>query len=193
MTMLELRDESIGHGHDTRLAVSYPATRSRLLDEGDAAFMLELLSDPTIAWYEPLAVPATDAAAPGLILSYIRKASDPSSVIIGWSLIEQGRRVGVCQLRREGEGFLVGASLLPSARGRGLGTAVFEALAALGYTHLDARHVAGEVEDDNIASIRALGKASYVPTDRYRRVLDNGRVPIVTRYTATRHAITLVD
>ena len=169
-----------------RLVVPYPATRSTALHDEDTGFLLDLLGDPTIAWYEPLPVPASDPSAPGLVMSYIRKASDPASSIWGWLLVENGIQVGVCQLRGEGRGFLVGASLLPFARGRGLGTAVFVALARLGYDVLEASHVAGEVEDDNIASIRAIRKAAYVATDRYPRTLDNGRPALVTRYTATR-------
>jgi RimJ/RimL family protein N-acetyltransferase len=197
MTMLlppptfELSDERARTDEQRELVVRYPATRSDSLHEADASFLLDLVSDPTIAWYEPLAVPASDPTAADLVLSYIRKASDPSSAIVGWSLIENGWKVGTCQLRGDGGGFLVGTSLLPSARGRGLGTAVFSALADLACNRLGATHVAGEVEDDNIASINALKKALYVPTDRYRRTLDNGRAPIVTRYTARKHSITL--
>jgi RimJ/RimL family protein N-acetyltransferase len=188
---LEPSDERARTDEQKELVVRYPATRSDSLHEADASFLLELLSDPTIAWYEPMPVPTSDPAADGLVLSYIRKANDPASAIVGWSLIENGWKVGVCQLRHDNGGFLVGTSLLPFARGRGLGTAVFTALADLAYNRLGATHVAGEVEVDNIASIKALEKASYVPTDRYRITLDNGRAPMVTRYTASNRSITL--
>jgi RimJ/RimL family protein N-acetyltransferase len=174
-----------------KLEVHYPKTRSRALVEADAEFLLELLSDPTIAWYEPMTLPASDAGARDLVVSYICKANDPSSMILGWSLIENHVKVGVCQLRREDGRFLVGVSLFPWARSRGLGTAVFSALAELAYDRLHATHVAGEVEDENIASIKALEKAGYVPTDRYGRTLDNGRRTLVTRYDASRTSITL--
>jgi RimJ/RimL family protein N-acetyltransferase len=188
---LELSDERARTDEQTKLVVRYPATLSDSLHEADVSFLLDLLSDPTIAWYDPMAVPASDPTAAGLALSYIRKSSDPSSTVVGWALIENGAKVGTCQLRCDDGGFLVGTSLLPSARGRGLGTAVFSALADLAYNRLGATHVAGEVEDDNIASIKALRKALYVPTDRYRNTLDNGRTPTVTRYTATKHLITV--
>jgi RimJ/RimL family protein N-acetyltransferase len=164
--------------------VAFPATLPVELIDDDVSFLLELLSDPTIAWYEPLAVPVAHPSAIQMVRSYIRKSSDPAGETLGWALLESGVRVGVCQLRREDDGYLVGASLFPAVRGRGLGTAIFKALALYGFHNLGAGHVAGEVEDDNTASIRALSKASYVPVSRYPTTLDNGRLAIRTRYEA---------
>jgi RimJ/RimL family protein N-acetyltransferase len=180
---IDLRDPSRA-GWRARPAVDYPATHPVDLVDADLTFLVELLSDPTIAWYEPLPVPPTDPTAIQLVRSFVHKASDPAGDTLGWALIEAGRRVGVCQLRRDDDGYLVGASLLASARGRGLGTAIFRALAIYAFRDLHANHVAGEVEDENIPSIRALHNASYAPVARYPKVLDNGRETVVSRFIA---------
>jgi len=169
--------------------VDFPAVRAAVLADTDALFLLELLSDPAVCWYEPLAVPPTSPAAIHLVRNYIHKASHPTSTTSGWAVVEAGQRVGVCQLRQKDDGYLVGASLFPHIRGRGLGTAIFKSLAAYAFGNLDASHVAGEVEDDNIPSIRALHKAAYVPSDRYQKTLDNGRPATVTRFDADRASL----
>jgi GNAT superfamily N-acetyltransferase len=164
----------------TTPAVRYRATELTKLRHHHVGWMLSLLTDSTIAYYEPLPVSPTDEAAADILGSFIERQSPPERIAQGWVILENGRRVGVCQLRRSDEGHLVGVSLQPSARNRGLGTALFKALGAWGLT--DGGFVAGEVEDDNVLSHRALQSAGYIARDRYPVVLADGRPTIVTRY-----------
>ena len=82
----------------------------------------------TIARYEPLPVPAADGRAAEILGTFIDRLKERPPTVQGWLVLEAGQPVGVCQLRREGDGHLVGVSLLPVARNRGLGTALFHAL-----------------------------------------------------------------
>ena len=143
-------------------------------------WMLTLLADPTIAHYEPLPVPPSDPQAADILGTFIDRLMPPVRSAQGWLVMEAGRRVGVCQLRRTGEGHLVGVSLETAARERGLGTSLFKALGDWGMR--DGRFVAGEVEDDNVLSHRAIHSAGYNPQDRYTIVLADGRPATVTRY-----------
>jgi GNAT superfamily N-acetyltransferase len=161
-------------------AVQYRATELTNLRHHHVSWMLSLLEDTTISYYEPLPVAPTDAEAADIIGGFIDRQTPPERAGQGWVILENGRRVGVCQLRRSGEGHLVGVSLESSARNRGLGTALFKALGDWGLT--DGAFVAGEVEDDNVLSHRALQSAGYLAGDRYPVVLANGRPTIVTRY-----------
>ena len=166
----------------TTPSVRYRATELTKLRHHHVGWMLSLLADATIAFYEPLPVAPTDAAAADILGTFIDRQSPPERNAQGWVILENGRRVGVCQLRRSDEGHLVGVSLEPSARNRGLGTALFKALGEWGLT--DGGFVAGEVEDDNILSHRALQSAGYIARDRYPVLLADGRPTIVTRYEA---------
>jgi RimJ/RimL family protein N-acetyltransferase len=165
-------------------SVDYPTVRPDHLRERDLRWMVGLLADPDIAWYEPLPVPQGDPRAEDLVRGFIRRSGHPSSRTAAWLILENGRRVGVAQLRRLGEGRLVGVSLAPAVRGRGMGTALFRALAAFATQHVGAEYVAGEVEDDNLPSIGALHKAGYLAEDRYPTTLDNGRQTVVTRFVS---------
>jgi GNAT superfamily N-acetyltransferase len=164
----------------TTPTVRYRATELTKLRHHHVSWMLSLLADATIAFYEPLPVSPTDEAAADILGTFIDRQAPPERNAQGWVILENGRRVGVCQLRRSGEGHLVGVSLQPSARNRGLGTALFKALGSWGLT--DGGFVAGEVEDDNVLSHRALQSAGYLARDRYPVVLADGRPTIVTRY-----------
>jgi GNAT superfamily N-acetyltransferase len=161
-------------------AVSYRATELLKLQHHHVGWMLSLMADATIAFYEPLPVPPTTSEAAEILGTFINRQAPPEPTAQGWVILENGRRVGVCQLRRSDEGHLVGVSLQPSARNRGLGTALFEALGAWGLR--DGGFVAGEVEDDNVLSHRALQSAGFLARDRYPVVLADGRPTIVTRY-----------
>ena len=74
-------------------------------------------------------------------------------------------------------------SLQPDARERGLGTALFKALGDWGLR--DGGFVAGEVEDDNVLSHRAIASAGYDSRDHYTIVLADGRPAMVTRYESS--------
>ena len=163
-------------------AVRYRATELAKLQQHHVGWMLSLLADATIAFYEPLPVPVTDSRAVDILSTFINRLTPPEPSAQGWVVLENGRRVGVCQLRRSGEGHMVGVSLQPTARNRGLGTALFTALAGWGLR--DGGFVAGEVEDDNVLSHRALQSAGYTSADRYPIVLADGRATVVTRYEA---------
>jgi GNAT superfamily N-acetyltransferase len=161
--------------------VDYKATTLVGVEHHHVCWMLTLMSDPTITHYEPLPVPATDPQAAEILASFIeRRIQSPQPTAQGWIVTEAGQRVGLCQLRRTGEGHLVGVSLLPSARNRGLGSALFRALGDWGLT--DGDYVAGEVEDDNLISHSAIATAGYESCDRYPVVLADGRPTMVTRY-----------
>jgi GNAT superfamily N-acetyltransferase len=164
----------------TTPAVRYRATELTKLKHHHVGWMLSLLADATIAFYEPLPVPATDSQAADILGTFINRLAPPEASAQGWVILENGRRVGVCQLRRSGDGYLVGVSLQPTARNRGLGTELFKALGSWGL--IDGGFVAGEVEDDNVLSHRALQSAGYTARDRYPVVLADGRATIVTRY-----------
>jgi GNAT superfamily N-acetyltransferase len=166
----------------TTPTVHYRATELAKLQHHHVGWMLSLLRDAAIAFYEPLPVPATDRQAAEIVGTFINRLAPPEPSAQGWVILENGRRVGVCQLRRSGEGHLVGVSLQPTARNRGLGTELFKALAGWGLR--DGGFVAGEVEDDNLLSHRALRSAGYIAGDRYPIVLADGRATIVTRYEA---------
>jgi GNAT superfamily N-acetyltransferase len=171
--------------HDLEMTRTTPLVRYRATDlttlrHRHIGWMLTLLSDSTIAHYEPLPVPPTDTEAPEILATFIRRQSPPDRSVQGWVILENGRKVGVCQLRRSGEGHLVGVSLQPNVRNRGLGTALFKALGDWGL--IDGSFVAGEVEDDNLLSHKALQSAGYTARDRYPVVLADGRHTIVTRY-----------
>ena len=160
--------------------VGFEATELLGLQHHHICWMLTLLADPTIAYYEPLPVPVSDPQAADILGTFINRLSPPRSSAQGWVVMEAGQRVGVCQLRRTGEGHLVGVSLEASARNRGLGTALFKALGDWGLQ--DGGFVAGEVEDDNVLSHNALLTAGYTSQDRYAIVLADGRPTMVTRY-----------
>lgn len=161
-------------------SVHYDATELVGLQHHDICWMLTLLADPTIAYYEPLSVPPSDPQAADILGRFVNRLAGPRPSAQGWVVLEAGRRVGVCQLRRTGEGHLVGVSLEAAARNRGLGTALFKALGDWGLH--DGGFVAGEVEDDNVLSHNALQSAAYTNTDRYAIVLADGRPAMVTRY-----------
>ena len=137
-------------------------------------------TDPTIAHYEPLPVPPSDPQAADILGTFIDRLTPPRPSAQGWVVLEGGQRVGLCQLRRTGEGHLVGVTLEAPARNRGLGTALFKALGDWGLR--DGGFVAGEVEDDNVLSHVALDNAGYAEKDRYAIVLADGRPTMVTRY-----------
>lgn len=160
--------------------VGYEATELVGLEHHHICWMLTLLSDPTISYYEPLPVPPSDPQAADILGRFMDRITADRPTAQGWLVLEAGQRVGVCQLRRTGEGHLVGVSLQPGARDRGLGTALFTALSDWGLE--DGGFVAGEVEDDNALSHYALQSAGYAPEDRYALVLADGRPTMVTRY-----------
>jgi GNAT superfamily N-acetyltransferase len=161
-------------------SVAYPATELLGLEHHHVCWMLTLLADPTIAHYEPLPVPPSDPQATDILATFIDRLSPPAPTAQAWVVEEAGLRVGVCQLRRTGEGHLVGVSLQPDARDRGLGTALFTTLSEWGLR--DGGFVAGEVEDDNLPSHHALQAAGFTPRDRYAIVLADRRPATVTRY-----------
>jgi RimJ/RimL family protein N-acetyltransferase len=160
--------------------VGYAGTELVGLEHHHICWMLTLLADPTIAHFEPLPVPLSDPRAADVLGRFMDRLSVDRPSAQGWVVLEAGRRVGVCQLRRTGEGHLVGVSLRSDARERGLGTALFKALSDWGLQ--DGGFVAGEVEDDNALSHNALLSAGYAPEDRYALVLADGRPTMVTRY-----------
>ena len=160
--------------------VNFDGTELVGLQHHHICWMLTLLTDPTIAHYEPLPVPVSDPHAADILGTFINRLTPPRPSAQGWVVVEAGQRVGVCQLRRTGEGHLVGVSLQAQARNRGLGTALFTALGQWGLT--DGGFVAGEVEDDNLLSHNALQTAGYQSQDRYAIVLADGRPTMVTRY-----------
>jgi GNAT superfamily N-acetyltransferase len=161
--------------------VDFTATSLVGVEHHHVCWMLTLMADPTIAHYEPLPVPASDPQAAEILASFIeRRIQSPHPTAQGWIVTEAGRRVGLCQLRRTGEGHVVGVSLQADARNRGLGSALFKALAGWGLT--DGEYVAGEVEDDNLISHAAIATAGYESCDRYPVVLADGRPTMVTRY-----------
>ena len=160
--------------------IGYAATELVGLEHHHICWMLTLLSDPTISYYEPMPVSPSDPQAADILGQFMDRISVDRSSAQAWLVLEAGRRVGVCQLRRTGEGHLVGVSLQATARDRGLGTAVFKALSDWGLE--DGGFVAGEVEDDNVLSHNALQSAGYAPEDRYALVLADGRPTMVTRY-----------
>jgi hypothetical protein len=160
--------------------VDYASTELVGLQHHDVCWMLTLLADPTIAHYEPLPVPPSDPQAADILATFIDRLTPPAQSAQGWLVLEAGQRVGVCQLRRIGEGHLVGVSLQPHARQRGLGTALFTSLGTWGLR--DSGFVAGEVEDDNVLSHRSIVSAGYDSRDRYAIVLADGRPTTVTRY-----------
>ena len=162
--------------------VGFAATELVGLEHHHICWMLTLLADPTISYYEPLPVPPSDPQAADILGRFMDRLSVDSPTAQAWLVLEAGRRVGVCQLRRTGEGHLVGVSLHPGARQRGLGTALFKALSDWGLR--DGGFVAGEVEDDNLLSHNALQSAGYAPEDRYALLLADGRPTMVTRYEA---------
>lgn len=161
-------------------SVGYAGTELIGLRHHHICWMLTLLNDPTIAHYEPLPVAPSDPQAAEILGTFVNRLSPPRPSAHGWVVLESGRRVGVCQLRRTGEGHLVGVSLQADVRNRGLGTALFKALSDWGLE--DGGFVAGEVEDDNVLSHNALQSAGYTPSDRYAIVLADGRPTMVTRY-----------
>jgi GNAT superfamily N-acetyltransferase len=161
-------------------AVDYAAVELVGLEHHHVCWLLTLLSDPTIAHYEPMAVPPDDPRATELLASFIDRLALPGGPAQAWMVLEAGHRVGTCQLRRRDQGHLVGVSLEPGVRERGLGTALFKTLAGWGLR--DGEFVAGEVEDDNVLSHGAIVSAGYAPEDRYSIVLDDGRQAVVTRY-----------
>ena len=160
--------------------VNFDGTELVGLQHHHICWMLTLLTDPTIAHYEPLPVPVSDPHAADILGTFINRLTPPRASAQGWVVVEAGQRVGVCQLRRTGEGHLVGVSLQAQARNRGLGTALFTALGQWGLN--DGGFVAGEVEDDNLLSHNALQTAGYQSQDRYAIVLADGRPTMVTRY-----------
>ena len=160
--------------------VNYQATELIGLQHHHICWMLTLLTDPTIAHYEPLPVPPSDPQAADILGTFIDRLTPPRPSAQGWVVLEGGQRVGLCQLRRTGEGHLVGVTLEAPARNRGLGTALFKALGDWGLR--DGGFVAGEVEDDNVLSHVALDNAGYAEKDRYAIVLADGRPTMVTRY-----------
>ena len=163
-------------------AVDYGAVELVGLEHHHVCWLLTLLSDPAIAHYEPMALPADDPRAPELLASFVDRLALPGATAQAWMVLEAGRGVGACQLRRRDGGHLVGVSLEPGVRERGLGTALFKALAGWGLR--DGGFVAGEVEDDNVLSHGAIVSAGYAPEDRYPIVLDDGRRALITRYQA---------
>jgi len=160
--------------------VGYSGTELVGLEHHHICWMLTLLTDPTISYYEPLPVPPSDPQAADILARFMDRITVDRPTAQGWMVLEAGQRVGVCQLRRTGEGHLVGVSLRADARARGLGTAIFKALSDWGLQ--DGGFVAGEVEDDNALSHNALQSAGYTPEDRYALVLADGRPTMVTRY-----------
>ena len=169
----------------TRLTpvVDYASTELLGLQHHHICWMLTLLADPTIAHYEPLPVPPSDPQAEEILGTFVDRLTPCRRSAQGWVVVEAGQRVGVCQLRRTGEGHLVGVSLQADARERGLGTALFKALGDWGLR--DGGFVAGEVEDDNILSHRAITSAGYDSRDQYNIVLADGRSAMVTRYESS--------
>jgi GNAT superfamily N-acetyltransferase len=160
-------------------SVDYSGTELVGLQHHHLCWMLTLIADPTIAHYEPLPVPPSDPQAAEILGTFVDRLDAPHPDAQAWVVMEAGRRVGTCQLRRTGEGHLVGVSLEPGARDRGLGTALFKALGDWGLH--DGLFVAGEVEDDNVLSHGAILSAGYCPQDRYQIVLADGRPTTVTR------------
>ena len=160
--------------------IDYTATELVGLEHHHLCWLLTLLTDPTIAHYEPLPVPPSDPQAAEILGTFIDRLAPPQPAAQAWIVLEAGQRVGACQLRRHGDGHLVGVSLQADVRQRGLGTALFKALGHWGLT--DGGFVAGEVEDDNLLSHHALQSAGYTPEDRYNIQLADGRPTTVTRY-----------
>jgi GNAT superfamily N-acetyltransferase len=161
-------------------SVDFAAATLTGLQHHHVCWLLTLISDPTIAHYEPLPVPPSDPQAIEILTTFVERLASPHPSVQAWVVMEAGRRVGTCQLRPSHDGYLVGVSLQPDARARGLGTALFTALGHWGLT--DGDFVAGEVEDDNLLSHRALASAGYHPESRYGIELADGRPTTVTRY-----------
>jgi GNAT superfamily N-acetyltransferase len=160
--------------------VDYDATELVGLRHHHICWLLTLLADPAISHYEPLPVPVSDPQAAEILASFVDRLAPFQPTAQAWVVYEAGRRVGTCQLRRSGEGHLVGVSLQPDVRERGLGTALFKTLGDWGLR--DGGFVAGEVEDDNVISHRAIVSAGYLQGDRYPIVLADRRPAMVTRY-----------
>lgn len=192
---MSLSIESVLVGTELRSAgalppLQYPEGALAHFHSEDLSFLTRLLSDPTVSWYEPLEVSLPDPGGAEIVESFLAKqlqlveidrAPGSESWTRAWLVFQAGRKVGSCQLRPEEDGCLVGASLMPQARGRGLGSAIFSALAVHAYA-LGATHVAGEAETDNLPSLRALEKAGYTSVARYRLILANQRGADVVRY-----------
>jgi GNAT superfamily N-acetyltransferase len=160
--------------------VDYDATELVGLRHHHICWLLTLIADPTISHYEPMPVPVSDPQAAEILASFVDRLAPPRPTAQAWVVYEAGRRVGSCQLRRSGEGHLVGVSLQPDVRERGLGTALFKTLGDWGLR--SGEFVAGEVEDDNVISHRAIVSAGYLQGDRYPIALADSRPAMVTRY-----------
>jgi ribosomal-protein-alanine N-acetyltransferase len=139
--------------------------RLRVLDEGDAAFALELLNDPDfLAHIGDKGVRTLDDA-----VAYLRNGPLASYAAHGFGLWgveprEGGALFGMCGLLQRDwlDAPDIGYAFMPSARGYGIAREAAAATLAVARSRFAARKVLAIVNPDNVASIRLLEGVGFV-------------------------------
>jgi RimJ/RimL family protein N-acetyltransferase len=150
---------------DSRKVAESERLRLRVLDEGDAGFVFELVNDADfIAHIGDKGVRTLEDA-----VSYLRNGPLASYAAHGFGLwgVEPrggGALLGMCGLLQRDwlDAPDIGYAFVPSARGRGIAREAAAATLDVARSRFDARKVLAIVNPDNAASIRLLESVGFV-------------------------------
>jgi ribosomal-protein-alanine N-acetyltransferase len=139
--------------------------RLRALDEGDAAFALELLNDPDfLAHIGDKGVRTREDARAYLCNGPLASYAAHGFGLWGVEPREGGALLGMCGLLQRDwlEAPDIGYAFLPAVRGRGIAREAAQATLDVARSRFGARRVLAIVNPGNAASIRLLESVGFV-------------------------------
>jgi RimJ/RimL family protein N-acetyltransferase len=149
----------------------------RPLTEHDAAFILQLLNEPSFIRF----IGDRGMRTPHDARAYIRKGLVASYERFGFGLLlvtlkEDGTPIGICGLLKRDtlEDVDVGFAFLPAYWSKGYGFESASAVIADGRTTLGLTRIVAITNPDNVASIRLLEKLGLT-FERMIRIADEGK------------------
>lgn len=135
-----------------------PSLRLRPAGASDARLLWTWANDPSVR-----AVSWSQAPIPwdGHVAWLDRRLADPDTTL--WIAEAGGAPVGTVRCDRKGATAVVSVTVAPEARGQGLGPLLVWLAARRYFEQTDVDAIDAYIKPDNVASVRAFGKAGYRP------------------------------
>jgi len=174
-----------------QLQLHTPRLLLRPVQEGDAAELFAIFSDPEVMRYWVSGPWATIDTAHDLIARDAQALAQGLHLRLGLETIEDGRLIGTCSLfnlvesSRRAE---LGYGLARSAWGQGYMREALSALLAYGFVELDLHRIEAELDPRNVASARSLERQGFQREGVLReRWIVNGEIQDSYLYGLLRH------